>query len=377
MLEFGVDEMTVVLQAPESVLGSMSFDDWPDVAGIMSQSFVHNSDIRWVYGEPRPEDRCPKGYTSALTLGEHGFYLAIAMHERQPRMGVCVRISAQALAYLVEATGEGPYRMLTRAYAPDDYTMRLSRVDLTADYMDEGVEVTPIYRGLTSGAVAVMREQVDARSGEVTLRRAASKLSGYAVGEAVPTFYLGSRKANVDALLRVYDKKREQEERNGTHRERAASLADWVRFEASLRHGYAAQFGEEMRKVGGDDEFANLIGSVFAQRYQFYEGGRPTAWTQALLDALDGRSIRLFSASSRNGELAASLRYIRDGSGLLPLLRKVEFIWGKGALDDVIDWLLAAYSSYEPNPDCLSWMKKNASDYRGGYRSVDEFLEEV
>lgn len=292
MVELGVDEMTVVLQAPKDVLDVMAFGDWPDIADAMSTAFIDRSGLRSVFGEPRPEARCPQGYTAAMALGEHGFYLAVAMNERQPRMGVCIRISAQALAYLVEETNEEPYRMLSRAYSPDEYAMRLSRIDLTADYMDEGVDVTSIYRGLTSGTVSVMREQMDSRTGELMLRRAAATLSGYAVGDAVPTFYLGSRKANVDALLRVYDKKREQEEKSGTRRALAESLNDWVRFEASLRHNYAAQFGNGMLSINSDEEFANLIGSVlrnatsFTRTLRLLRGPRhfSTLWTVALFD---------------------------------------------------------------------------------------------
>lgn len=377
MIEVGIDEMTIVLQATDDVLDSMELEDWPKVADGITEEFLCRSGLRLALGPVVEEPRCPKGYTDAITLGFHSFYLAIAHNVRQPRMGVCVRISAQALACLVEVTSEAPYRLLARAYAPGEYSLRLSRVDLTVDYMNEGVSVTSVYRGLTSGSVAVMREQPDPRTGDVVLRRSASSLSGYAVGDAVPTFYLGSRKANVDALLRVYDKKREQEEGHGTRLHLAESLDDWVRFEASLRHSYAAQFGDAVRLAVDDAEYADLIGSVFAQRYQFYENGEVAPYTEALLNSLGARLLRLSSSSSRNGDLAASLRYVRDGSGLMPLLYKSSLIWGDGAPSALLAWLLTALDFYEPNPDCRAWLRNNQADYRRSYVGVGDFLEEV
>jgi hypothetical protein len=377
MIELGVDELTVVLQATPEMAESMSLEDWPDVADGIVKRFLGLTGLIAIYGDTMPELRCPRGYTEALTLGEHGFYLAMAVNERQPRMGVCVRFSAQALAYYVESAGE-PYGLLQDALSPDDYELHLSRIDITVDYFDEGLDVTTIYRGLTDGNVAVMREQMDTRTGELKLRRTASKLSGYAVSDAVPTFYLGSRKANIDALLRVYDKRLEQVERQGTHLSRAQACTDWVRFEASLRHGYATQFGEAMLEVADDGGLGNLIVSVFLQRYRFYctTAGKwgLASWTQSLADAVGERSIRLFSATSRNNELAASVRYILNGSGLMPLLYKAATIWGDDAPQVMTDWFLQRLDGYEPNPDCRGWLKKNCIDYAKEYSTVDDFL---
>lgn len=377
MIELGIDEMTIVLQATADALDAMSLDDWPTTADQMVQTFLGLTGLVDIYGEVVPEPRCPSGYTEALTLGEHGFYLAIAVNERQPRMGVCIRFSAQATAYFVENVGE-PYLLLQSAHSPDDYDMHLSRIDLTADYVDEGLNVTDIYRGLTSGSIMVMREQVDSRTGELKERKAASKLSGYAVSDKVPTFYLGSRKANVDALLRVYDKKIEQIEKKGVRLALANSCNDWVRFEASLRHGYARQFGDALLCTGNDAELAVLVASVFLQRYRFYaassKGAGLAPWTQSLANAIGTRSIRLSSDTSRNNDLAASLDYIVKGSGLLPLLYKSASIWGDGAPNALLAWTLGKLNDFEPNHDHRSWIKKNSADYARAFPRVDDFL---
>lgn len=377
MIELGVDELTIVLQATSQMADVMSLEDWPNIADSIIETFLRRTGLVAIYGDMVPESRCPRGYTEALTLGEHGFYLAMAVNERQPRMGVCVRISAQALAFYIENVGE-PYKLLQDACSPDDYELHLSRIDITVDYFDEGLDVTTIYRGLTDENMAVMREQVDTRTGELKLRRAASKLSGYAVSDTVPTFYLGSRKANVDALLRVYDKRLEQVEKQGTRLLRAQSCKDWVRFETSLRHGYAVQFGETMLNVADDVELGDLVASVFLQRYRFYctTNGKwgLAPWMQSLASAVGTRSVRLFSASSRNNELAASVRYILSGSGLMPLLYKSFVIWGDDAPQAVMNWFLRKLDGFEPNADCRGWLNKNSGDYMKDYPTIDDFL---
>lgn len=376
MIELGVDEMTIVLQATAKTKDVMALEDWPMVAEAMISEFLARTGLEGLYGELTTEPRCPCGYTEALTLGEHGFYLAIAINPRQPLMGVCVRISAQALAYYIENVGE-PYLLLQAAYAPDNYEMRLSRCDIAVDYIDEGIDVTAIYQGLVSGCIEVRREQIDRSTGVLQVRRAASKLTARAEKGEFPTFYLGSRKANVDALLRCYDKRREQIEQNGTRLEKALKSKDWVRFEASLRHGYANQFGGALLAVEDDGDFGTLIGSVFLQRYRFYDGTNLCAWTKALEDAISARSIRLFSSTSRNNDLAASLHYLAKGSGLTPLLYKAKLIWGDDAPKAICKWLRERIRDYEPNADCRRWLKKNARDYVKQYATVDEFLAAI
>lgn len=381
MIELGIDEMTMVLRPNEPTMDSMALSDWPAVADQIIAVFLERTGLEAIYGQTQPEARCPKGYTESITLGDHSFYLALAINEHQPLMGCCVRVSAQALAYYVEETGCEAYRLVQDAYSPDDYELRLSRIDLTSDCFDEGIDVSALYCGLTSGSILVMREQVDSRTGEVKMRRAASKLSGYAVSDSVPTFYLGSRKANVDALLRVYDKKREQLETGGNYLSKARACGEWVRFEASLRHGYASQLCEELLSVAGDADYAELIASVFSQRYQFHAltpaGFAPTQWSKKLIAAAGGAPIILRSPSSRDTSLAASLRYLRNGSGLLPLLYKGAAIWDDKAPEKMVDWLLSALNSYEPNSDCRSWVRRNAADYLKQYQTIDEFLSEV
>lgn len=381
MIELGTDEVTMVLRPDERTLAGMEFSDWVPVADRIIGSFIDRTDLESVYGEPRQETRCPRGYTESITLGEHPFYLALAVNEHQPLMGCCIRISAKALAHYVEETGHEAYRLVQDAYSPDDYDLRLSRIDLTADYLDEGIDVSALYRGLSSGGTLVMREQVDGRTGETSLRRSATKLSGYAVGDAVPTFYLGSRKANVDALLRVYDKRREQLETNGRQLSKARSCTDWVRFEASLRHGYATQICDAMIDVADDAEYARLIASAFSQRYQFHaltpSGLAPTPWSQKLIDAANGAPALLHSPSSRDTGLASSLRYLRDGSGLLPLLYKAGAIWDEDAPEKMLGWLLSSLGHYEPNADCRTWLRRNAIDYAKHYKTVDDFLSNV
>lgn len=381
MIEVGIDEITIVLKVLDSQLVLLRPGDWPAQAEELINEFVNLTGLDSVFGDLRVETRCPNGYSFAFTLGTHSFYLALAFHESYPLMGICIRFSAQALSFYLENTGNEVFTLLQDAHKSSMYQLSLSRIDLTADYFNEDIDVTRLYRGISAESILVMREQLDPRSGEYKLRRTASKLSGYAVNDRVPTFYLGSRKANIDALLRVYDKRLEQIETNGVHYSRAESCESWVRFEASLRHGYAKQICDTLLLIGHSDELAMCIASVFVQRYQFHElvdgSYAPMPLTQSLINAIGSPTIRLSSPNSRNNDLLASLKYIRDGSGFLSILHKAWNIWGSEAPRAIFNWLEAEFKKSEPNKDCLYWLQNNELDYRKSYPDIDDFLSKA
>lgn len=97
ILELGVDECTIVLQMNDDQFTIDESFDWIETAGVIIEKFISKADFISVYGEPIPEKKAPKGYTDAVTFGEHPFYLAIAYHDLIKSMGVIVKFSAQAL----------------------------------------------------------------------------------------------------------------------------------------------------------------------------------------------------------------------------------------------------------------------------------------
>lgn len=180
ILELGVDECTIVLQMNQDQFTIDESFDWIEAAGVIIEKFISKADFVSVYGEAAPEKKAPIGYTTAVTFGEHPFYFAIAYHELHRSMGIIVKFSAQALDYYCEAKGIKLYTLLQNT-RDSLYTMRLSRIDLTADFIDEGIKPTKIYNDLKDQKVAVFREFESKKTGEPVYRKNPMNLKGFAV----------------------------------------------------------------------------------------------------------------------------------------------------------------------------------------------------
>lgn len=379
MLELGVDEITLVLQLSQQLksMYNNSFD-WSTVAENIIDTFVGKADFKIIFGDSIPEKRPPQGYTVAYTYGEHNFYLAIAYHQLQMSMGIAIKFSAQALDYYCEASGLKVYGILQKVQ-DNAYTVRLSRIDLVADYINEGINVTTIYQNMMDKTIGIFREYVSKKTGEVSYRRSELQFQGYLKECEVPTIYIGSVQSN--ARLRIYDKKREQMERKGSKFDKAKKCSDWVRFEGVFRHEFAHQLSDELLNIKTDDEFANLIACTMIQKYRFMyiDNGVidcETEYTQMLLDCISNGGFVLKSPSSRNYEISKSIGYLFFGSGVISTLYKIKAIWGDEAVTKLLTFIDEYLDEWEPNDDCRYWTRKNIGDYRINYPDFDLFMRD-
>lgn len=378
MLEFGVDEITLVLQLSLGLKKKYKPFDWEIVADDLINTFVQKSNFETIFGEAIQEKRAPQGYTVAYTFGRHDFYLVIAYHPFHSNMGIVVKFSARALDYYCENSGMKVYEFL-QCVKDDTYSVRLSRIDLVADYIDEGVNVTTIAENFKKNKIGIFREKVNENTGEITYRRSNIKFEGYLKGEEVPTIYLGSVQSN--SQMRVYDKKREQLERNGTKLKKAKSSLDWVRFEGVFKGEFAHQLSEELLRIQNDSEYANLIASTLIQKYRFMyiDNGVidcETEYTDLLLKCITNQNFTLKSPSSRNYDIFKSMNYIFNGSGFISTLYKIKAIWGDDAISFMLKFIEEYLDGYEPNDDCRYWLNNNLKSYEMSYSDFDDFFND-
>lgn len=379
MLELGIDEITVVIQLTPRLKAQINPFDWNQIAENLIDIFVEKSNFKTIFGEPNTEVRPPQGYTFAYTYGEHNFYLAVAYHQYQINMGIAVKFSAQALDYYCETSGLKVYEFLQKIQ-DRFYTTRLSRIDLTVDYIDEGVNVTDIYQNLMDNKVGIFREYVSKKAGAIMYRRCNMQYQGFIKGQEVPTIYIGSPRS--DSRLRIYDKKLEQMERNGSKLHKANSCENWVRFEGVYRNKFAHQIGDALLNVKTDVEFSDLIACTMVQKFRimYINNGIidcDTEYTQMLLDTIANKSYILRSPSSRNYELAKSLRYLFNGSGVISTIFKIKEIWGDEAVAKLLKFIQDYVDEFKPNDDCRYWLIKNANDYKKNFCDFDDFMREM
>lgn len=380
MLEFGIDELTVVLHfARRDILDDEETNlefRWEDEAEGIINIFESRAGLIKVYGKRNGMAKLPQGYTFGWTYGEHAFYFAIAYHPYQMGMGVIVKFSAQAWAYYLEETGLKTYEALRRFCDDSWYKLTLSRIDLTADFIDMGIEVTQIYQDMIDGKLAIFRE-VEAKNGKLEYRKNPLHLQGFIKESEVPTIYLGSVQS--ESRLRIYDKRREQIERHGVHFDRAKSLHDWVRFEGVFRGKYAKQLLNALLSIDNDDDYMNLIACTFIQKFRFMETVSRDKiinadFMEEIVDCVKNKTYVLASPSSRNYDLAKSVRYLFAGSGVLATLTKIQKIWGDDELKFFLNYIYEYVQEYTPNDDCRYWMFKNVKDYQKKHPDFKEFL---
>ena len=349
-LAVGVDEFTVVLQPIDKV----SVMAWPDMADLMLSVFLEKSRLVNLFGEMDYAAKVQAGYTSGLTYTDRPWYLTISWNEDMPTMGVCVRFSAHAYAAYKEAFKEQYQADMNIAVffamvQGSIYTIRLSRIDLTADYYDYSDELLPdrqlspdlIYERLKDGSY-VVKNRND--------RQSARNMSALDREGHYETLYIGSRRGKTNGFLRIYDKKQEQIQTMGYRYNDALNCESWVRFEAVYRHDYAHQITEGILAVKTAQELSRLIARYICDKYQFFDVNTDdaTEFTSDLLGVAAGSSVAALGMTSpRDNTLSQSIRYLRNGSGLYPTLFKAFCVWGNDADKQLMDFLWHDYERYK------------------------------
>ena len=97
-----------------------------------------------------------------------------------------------------------------------------------------------------------------------------------------------------------------------------------------------------------------------------------------IIDLKNDKSIMLFkSLNTKNTQLSRSILYLFKSSGVITLLYKVLSIWGKAGLNESIKALINYMKNeYNPNRDCIEFLKNNGKEYKDNYRNFNNFFED-
>lgn len=357
-----VDEFSLVLFLPTEEV----CENWVKAAYFMMNEFIELSKIELLFGKVvEMHEKKPAAYSQAFTIENVPYYFAIAFHDTFQHMGILVRFTGQAWAVYQQKYHEcfGTTINIAEFLKMIDsllYTYRLSRIDLTADYINYG-DLSPhtIYNKLKDGTYCVL---------DHNSKNTKRKISAVQNDMETETFYIGSRKENSKLLLRVYNKKSEQINTNGFRLNEALECEEWSRLEVVYRGSYANIVTQQLEKVKSDIELSQFIASKICDKYRFFDvsTGRYTDFTNDLL-ALVGNSDypALRTENPANNNLNKSIAHIISGSGLFPVCYKVGMIWGIKAEKELFQMLYDVYDRYyrkefDKKPQIHSWLKKNA-----------------
>lgn len=355
-LTVGIDELTVVLQSKEQV----DLKEWPGKAEEIIANFTEKAKLQELFG---PMDwatgRLQAGYTNGLTYANQPWHFQICFSDI-PSMGVCVHFSAFAWYVYQQDYAERfgvPVDLAEFLYMVQDtlYSLRLSRVDLTADYknypcpLNPSAQLSPgtLYEQLMAGNYRIL----DYR-GRSTIR----EFSAIHEDGVFQTLYIGSRKGKSNSFLRIYNKKREQIVTKGYRCEEALQCESWCRFEAVLRHDAAHNFTDvilnfQQHKLnlgsGSQPTLASIIASTFYEKWQFYDVAADNYLdiTDDLAGIANGTILpSLFSAAHpRDNTLKQSIEYLRGNSGLYACLYKAFALYDGKADRELMDYFWDDY----------------------------------
>lgn len=369
----GIDEFTLVLQPAQRVVA----DQWATKAEEMINKFKSLSTIEFVFEEMELTNRqLVQGYTTFYQLSERPFLFCMCYNHANENMGVCVKFSATAYTmfkrqYFYVFRDEMNLPKFLRMVASPMYTMRLSRVDLIADYfnfpsfINKGNYLHPndIYECLLGRKIKVTDYK-----GNSNIKN----ISSHNKDGIFETVYIGSRRKS-NTFLRIYDKKQEQIDNNGYRLAEANRCSSWIRFEAVFRGTYAHQIGDVLMNkalIQTDDELQYFIAGKIADKYIFRNSSNDELldFSEVLLGIASGKEFNpLICPSPRDNELLHSLYYIVQNSGLMITLAKADITYaGQFAEQKILAWLQDMYENYYfqryldgKRPELEKWLKKH------------------
>lgn len=361
MLKTSIDELTVVLQATVSEKMTLENNaDWQKLANEIIAEFEAKADLKSVLGDRKEEKSCPQGYDKGRSYGEHSFYFCVAYNENNYSMGVIVKFSAQALAYYLKSTKKQVYSFL-QAIQSDKYDFRLSRCDVDVDFLNEKFNPTSIFNDLKNERVLIYYQKKQKNNKMIFVKKSC-KLQGFAINQEVPTAYLGSVVS--DCQLRIYDKKREQIERNGSKLDYVLKYDSVVRFELALKHDLAHNLTDMLLKINNDKQLNDLILSIFLQKFYFKRAktDKATIYTKKMQEALKSKQAYLLGHVNADNDLLRRFQYLLYSSGTVSTLYKVLAIYGYDDLDQALEYIKNFVQNWNVNDDCRFWLQKHAND---------------
>lgn len=372
-----VDEITLV-----SLPTCPNLYDWATVARAEANRIGEAMGLVEHLGPTSPSPSALAGYTAGLDYGFHSFLAKASYHEGRPASGVAVKLSAQALEHLCAVSGMHPREVLAGALGLEDGP-HASRIDLAADFLDDGPTVQEINDGIASGDIAVFREQDD------SLRETSGNTRSFNADMGVQTLYIGRRVKNIRSMVRIYDKAAEQKARKGPHLRLAMDASPWTRMELELHREYADQAARAIAACADDVSADAAVAEIIHSRCQCHrvdgdgrpltdEEGRLTGelpWSMAL--SHPGAAPRLRARKVQPLDLLAAYAYHATDSGLMALLDKVEGVWGDDAPRAVMERLLDEHRNHVLSERTERWINDRVEEARASHPDVASFLKEA
>lgn len=208
-----------------------------------------------IFGSIEQSEKGSVGYTDVYVIGKNR--IRVSYNPNRADMGMYVWISATGLRDLEISENIGMTELYyhLNGMLDNDYVCNwhFTRVDIAFDFIDYGYTVNDLYHKIKADKVYYYARGYDNKQNIVN-KTLTSKFSAVDNDGIINTIYIGSRKAKTNFVLRIYNKKDEQENGNKTpyYIDKAKKAEDWVRYEYSFRKDYAKQINQLLDKYTQD-----------------------------------------------------------------------------------------------------------------------------
>ncbi|EHI74449.1 putative phage replication protein [Streptococcus criceti] len=369
MIDIKVDQVTVVVFDNNS---QNEHTFWKERAQKNIQKLLHLSKLSELYSFTDENVKLSRGYTIGFNIDNETFQLSIAYHPDNPQMGIIIYFSAKAWDNYQQAFQEKfgksiNVHTLLQELQFSSLNIRLSRIDICVDFINEKINISKLKRSLESGRTElrygkyknsdkISPENIQEDNLKKPYPRNTSQINDISKNFKTETIYVGSRSNNSKALVRIYDKKRELQERNINKK-----VESWIRFEVEFKGKFAHQLTLALFDCQSDNEAKNIILSAILNKYLFFytKSNKLHKISKLMLEQLEIGAFSFTTSKITNNSLEKSIQYLIRGSGLLALLWKVDQIYGQGSSQKLLDHFYRIYKhTFKPNKDHLSWLNK-------------------
>lgn len=343
MINLLVDEMAITLDYNSSILKDVgAINYFNDYALLLEQTLY----LDVVLGDRERSQGGLLGYDTVINWGYDNKQVRYLYSFHNSKMKMQLRFGASALRNYINQ-----YKLV---YGKDisvldilksldsmsdlhaaDSKIRLSRIDIAFDFIDEDIYVPYLYNRLLKDDLAIfnkrnMRVNLNAFNGE----------------QSVNTLYFNKRSSA--SMLRIYNKKIEQLTRKDSEKFKLAfNCNTWTRFELELKQYYAHNITAHILSCKDNNELQSVLAQSFIDCFKIREfKGYDSNQNEIYENTLFYEDMILFAHSTDKLLMSHSYQQLTDfdmkyqnlfKNGTMPFFKMIQEAYGDEALEEFFD----------------------------------------
>lgn len=306
----------------------------PNVDGMAqferAQIIINELGLQQKFGEPNLGKPRNRSYNMALGWGDDYSNVQVMWRDGSEEFDV-----KQGILIYFDATGK---RLFEMDSSLKDYGIcwpeligkvyelggHLTRIDIAIDIFDADIDLTSTYEEAKSGRLIIKNRNNQPAS-----------IGQFSKDFVTTGMTINSRSS--DAFGRLYDKKREQTDKQGPFYQLALESNSWVRIEGEFKHKLAEKIGQEIIQCTDIETLDKFLVSQIVDRWKLVDGEELIGlWRQ--LRELSASNMIVVNSNIQLPSLVKSLHYFITFGGA-GLLYKVYRVFGEAGLAELNELL--------------------------------------